>query len=1003
MMGRIHVPSGPGTGRDRLPGLRETSAASETTSRVVAAIVVTGAYFGAARLGFSLAPAHAAIAAIWAPTGVALAAVLLGGYRMIPAIALGALLAGLTRSVPVSVAAAIMVGNTLEVLIAVWLLRRVRFDRSLTRMRDVVALVGLAAMLSTLVGATIGIGSLAVSGSIPAGEIATAWRTWWLASMGGDLLVATALIVLWGTPRSWLRTREALLTLALSLLLMAATLVIFSYDRGFPYLACPFLFLLALLCRQRGAVVGGLIMAGIAVWFTAHGHGSFVVGTPDANLIRAQVFVGISAITALLVAAARSERDVAEQALATLAHKERILEDAQRLARVGSFEWDVREQRTTWSEELYRIVGLDPTADPPGYGAVRKLLHDEDRAIVDAIVERSCREWTPYESVHRIIRPDGQVRTLECHTRVERDAAGEPLRMVGTALDITALALAEERFRALFETAPYARVVVDPGGTVVLVNSHTEQLFDFTRHELIGKHLDELIPTTGAAAPWYGITLDDPTDGEGPIELRARRRGGDEFPIEVSLTPLVTEQGPLVSVAVTDISERKLAAEALAHRASHDALTGLPNRTLFLDRLEHAIRRAGRSRRRLAVMFLDLDDFKLVNDTRGHDVGDLLLVGLTPRLNGALRPGDTIARFGGDEFVVLCEDLSDERDALAIADRISRACSEPIVIGDHEHVVTVSIGVVLVADPELVSPSDVLRDADAAMYRAKAIGKGRIELFDEDMRTRLVERTAIETSLRRAMRQDELRVFYQPVIALEHGTVRAAEALLRWQHPHRGVIEPAEFLRVAENSGLILPIDEWVIEQACRQVTRWRENAELDAPIHVSVNLSARQLAREDIGATVARILRRTGLEPGALELEVTEGALFEDLELSTRALRELKTIGVRLALDDFGTGYSSLAYLRRLPIDAVKIDRSLVEGLGRYGEDTAIVNAVLDMARALHLSVTAEGVETRAQLERLRALGCESAQGYLLGRPGPPEQMTTLLRAASLRERALV
>ena len=379
----------------------------------------------------------------------------------------------------------------------------------------------------------------------------------------------------------------------------------------------------------------------------------------------------------------------------------------------------------------------------------------------------------------------------------------------------------DEWFRALFETAPHARLVVDPGGRIVLVNSRTEQLFGYAREELVGVGVDRLIPISTEAPPWYRLESSSGVADGGRAELGARRADGTEFPVEVSLTPVVTERGSLVSVAVIDITERRVAAEALAHRASHDPLTGLPNRTLFLDRLEHAIGRARRSRRRFAVMFLDLDDFKLVNDTRGHNVGDLLLVGLTPRLSDALRPGDTIARFGGDEFVVLCEDLSSESDALAIAGRIAGACNGPIVVGRYEHVVTVSTGVVLVTDPETATGPDVLRDADAAMYRAKALGKGRIELFDDRMRELIVERIAIESSLRRALERGQLRVHYQPVVALEDERVVAVEALVRWEHPRRGLLAPASFLEAADSSGLIVPIGEWVTAQACREAASW--------------------------------------------------------------------------------------------------------------------------------------------------------------------------------------
>jgi diguanylate cyclase (GGDEF)-like protein len=475
------------------------------------------------------------------------------------------------------------------------------------------------------------------------------------------------------------------------------------------------------------------------------------------------------------------------------------------------------------------------------------------------------------------------------------------------------------------------------------------------------------------------------------IDLFARRKDGSEFPVEISLGPLETEQGRLVSAAVRDVTERRTAADALAHQATHDPLTGLPNRNLFLDRLDHALARARRSRSKLAVLFLDLDDFKLVNDTRGHETGDLLLVALTPRLTAALRPGDTVARFGGDEFVVLCEDLIVDAAAPSIAKRIGDACARPIRIGDYEHIVTVSTGIVIV-DGGASTPSNVLRDADAAMYRAKAAGKGRTALFDEGMRAQLIQRMAIESSLRQALENRELRLFYQPVFSLERNEIVGVEALLRWQHPTRGLLDPSKFISVAEDSGLIVPIGEWVLEEACRQAAAWRDRSGGGEPLHMSVNLSPRQVARSNVVAVVQRVLRNTGLEPELLELEITEHTLIEEGETAALALRELKELGVRLVLDDFGTGYSSLSYLKRYTIDALKIDRSFVDGLGRADSgDGAIVNAVLSMARALEVSVTAEGVETVEQLAMLRQSGCPFAQGYLFSRPAPPEQLETM------------
>jgi diguanylate cyclase (GGDEF)-like protein/PAS domain S-box-containing protein len=561
--------------------------------------------------------------------------------------------------------------------------------------------------------------------------------------------------------------------------------------------------------------------------------------------------------------------------------------------------------------------------------------------------------------------------------------------------DVGVLKLAEEQFHALFETAPDAMVIVDESGRIVLVNSQTERLFGFLREELIGERVELLMPARAAAlhpAHRTAFAADPHTRPMGSgLDLTARRKDGSEFPVEISLSPMQTDGGILISSAIRDVTERKRAQDALAHQARHDPLTGLPNRILFLDRLEHALARASRSATKLAVIFLDLDDFKLVNDTLGHEAGDLVLVALTPRLCAVLRPGDTVARFGGDEYVILCEDLDDEADAIRIAARAAEACSRPIAVGDHEHLLTASAGVAI-SDSGQGSPSDLLRDADAAMYRAKARGKGRVEVFDEGMRARLMERIAVESDLRQALRRGQLRVFYQPMVSLTRDEIVGVEALLRWEHPTRGLLEPAEFMQIAESSGVIVPIGEWVIEQACRQAVAWRAARPDRAPIKVSVNLSPRQVARSDIADAVQRILERTGLDPSLLNLEITESVLLEESDAAVIALRRLKSLGVGLILDDFGTGYSSLSYLRRFSIDALKIDPSFVGGLGRGAGDVEIVNAVLSMARALDVGVIAEGVETADQLERLRSNGCVYAQGYLFSKPVSADRLAEFL-----------
>jgi diguanylate cyclase (GGDEF)-like protein/PAS domain S-box-containing protein len=451
-----------------------------------------------------------------------------------------------------------------------------------------------------------------------------------------------------------------------------------------------------------------------------------------------------------------------------------------------------------------------------------------------------------------------------------------------------------------------------------------------------------------------------------------------------------------VANVVSGAVERHRTEEEVRHAALHDALTGLPNRTLALDRLEGALARRRRDGRDVAVLLLDLDLFKLVNDSYGHGIGDDLLVTLAPRLQDAVRPADTVARLGGDEFLIVCEQLDGAHDAIQVGERVAQAVSQPIVLRSGEHFITASIGIAM-ADSADCDTEALIRDADAAMYRSKERGRGRFELFDDRVRERVLTRLRTETELRRALERDELRVVFQPVVDLGDGSVVAVEALVRWQHPDRGLLDPIDFVPVAEDSGLIQPLGRWVLETACREGAALQRRFPRPQPLLLCVNTSAHQIADAAFPAEVAAIARRSGLAPGSLALEITESVLMEDAHAPVTVLGQLRDYGLRLMLDDFGTGYSSLGYLKRFPLDVVKVDRSFIAGLGHDEEDSAIVAAVISMAHTLGLTVVAEGVERGEQVDQLRRLGCDRVQGRLLARPLPAPELGQLMAAGAL------
>jgi diguanylate cyclase (GGDEF)-like protein/PAS domain S-box-containing protein len=553
--------------------------------------------------------------------------------------------------------------------------------------------------------------------------------------------------------------------------------------------------------------------------------------------------------------------------------------------------------------------------------------------------------------------------------------------------------------RALVERLPAIVYVSDAGvaGRWHYISGQVEAILGFTPEQwLADPHLwaKRIHPEDRERVYARESQLDEPT---APEEYRMLHRDGHTVWVRDHATLLADGLGRLRWHGVlSDITDRKLAEaernsveENMRHQALHDSLTGLPNRALIFDQLERARPRPGRQ---LAVLLLDLDRFKFVNDGFGHASGDALLVEIAPRLSEALRPNDTVGRLGGDEFVVLLADIADKRVATEVAERIGAALRRPFRLEGTEHFVTVSIGIAF-AGGERVAPDALIRDADAALYRAKERGRGRYEVFDSALRVRALERLALENDLRRALDRDELHVRYQPVVSLRDGTLASVEALVYWEHPQRGLVEPANFIPVAEDSGLIAPIGEWVLRESCRQACAWHAANPDAPPLGVSVNLSARQIVQRDLPGTVARALRDTGLDPRALCLEITESAILDDAGTADRTLRALLSLGVGLVLDDFGTGYSSLSYLTRLPIEGLKIDRSFVEQLGAGERPTAIVTAIVRMAQALSMGVTGEGVETARQLHDLRRLGCDRAQGFHISQPLAPEEISELLR----------
>jgi diguanylate cyclase (GGDEF)-like protein/PAS domain S-box-containing protein len=572
----------------------------------------------------------------------------------------------------------------------------------------------------------------------------------------------------------------------------------------------------------------------------------------------------------------------------------------------------------------------------------------------------------------------------------------------GVTREAIAVRHSEQRFRSLVQNASDVVLICSPAGTITYQSPTAETAWGYTEGGLLAIALHDLVHVGDQPALRdLLMQLEIAPRTTRSAELRIRTAPGAWAQVNLILTNLLDEPAIAGFVATArDIAERKAFEEQLTNRAFYDSLTGLPNRALFRDRLDQALARGERRDGSVGLLFLDLDNFKQINDSLGHQMGDKLLAEAAVRLLACVRVENTVARLGGDEFVILLEHLTGSAEAVLVADRIAQQFSRPFQLENRECRTTVSIGIAL-AGAEREPADNILRNADVAMYRAKSDGKSRYVIFDASMQTNTLARLDLENDLRRAIERGELRVHYQPIVVLKSGQVIEVEALVRWQHPTRGLLAPGEFISIAEETGLIIQLGQWVLEAACRQVALWQVQFPAFPALMLSVNLSPLQFQQITLVSDIQRTLKETGLAPANLTLEITEGTIMRDVDTTIATLWQLKEMGIHLAIDDFGTGYSSLAYLKRLPLDVLKIDRSFVSGIGRDQEDTAITRAIISLAKSLRLSITGEGIETPEQVALLQDWACDRGQGYLFARPLNDEGLTELLRTSELATRA--
>jgi diguanylate cyclase (GGDEF)-like protein/PAS domain S-box-containing protein len=647
------------------------------------------------------------------------------------------------------------------------------------------------------------------------------------------------------------------------------------------------------------------------------------------------------------------------------------------------------------SPRLYELLGYAPEewiAEPERWIG---LIHPDDRrkTLED---EAGWTETTGGVHVgeYRLLASDGRYRWIrDAATARPGDEPGKAL-WFGVLSDITesrdaqeALRNSEQLLRSVLETARDAFVAIDGAGSVLEWNRRAETMFGRRRDDVLGRQLTDLVvPEHLRALNPFGLPAAQGTSAADvlgtTIEMIAQRADGSEFPTELTLWPTTSGRSERYNGFIRDITERKHLQDELHAMAFSDALTGLANRAFFCDRLDDALALRGPAAGALVVLFLDVDDFKTINDSLGHAAGDRLLSIASERLLSCVRPGDLVARIAGDEFALLLPDVESLEHAVAIADRIGHALREPLVLEGRKTAISASIGMASSTAERTVGADDMLREADAAMYHAKRSGKNMSVVFDPSMHATALARLELQADLALALDRDEFFLNYQPYFDLADGQLAGFEALIRWNHPSRGLISPVEFIPLAEETGLIHPIGDWVVREACRQAQCWPEPVPADRLPSVNVNVSALQIQEPGLVGKVATALLASGLDPGRLVLEITEGVLMRHIEQTVVVLLELRRLGVRIAIDDFGTGYSSLSYLEDLPIDMIKIDKSFIDRLGLDRDESSMAKVIISIGQTLQLEVVAEGVERQEQVDSLRALGCDSVQGFHLGRP---------------------
>ncbi len=688
--------------------------------------------------------------------------------------------------------------------------------------------------------------------------------------------------------------------------------------------------------------------------------------------------------------------DISDQILAEKAMKknETRLRDAQRTAKLGDCERDVSTMMLSCSEQLYQIFGWDENTCP-SYQDFLDVLHPDDLSYVQSTIENALESKKSYDLEYRVIRGGSEERIVKEIGEMVLDSSGMPVKISGIVQDITELKQFKDEIelaRKVFDNAVEGVVVTDLEGTIQFVNKGFCQITGYSEEEALGQNPRLLKSDRHDHLFYEKMWMDLGKNGGWAGEIWNRRKNGEAYPEWLSITAIDNHLGePVRYMSVFhDLSDIRQREEQLHFQANYDALTGLPNRTLLRDRINMCISKLRREQTGLALIFLDLDDFKHVNDTLGHVNGDLLLQKFSKRLLESVREQDTVARYGGDEFIILIPDTKETNIVIQIIERIRKSLLKVFTIAGKEFIVGASIGVTICPD-DGADTETLIANADMAMYRSKEMGKGQFGFFTQELNQQIAQRFDLKNDLRLALRRNEFVLYYQPKLDLKTNRICGAEALIRWAHPERGLVSPFDFIPLAEETGLIVPMGEWILNQACVKAGKW--SAKLGYTFPIAVNVSAIQVRDVDMLAQIENLLEIHGILPGNLELEITESAVMANVEKAKKMFKEIHAMGINISIDDFGTGFSSLSYLRLFPVAVLKIDKSFIDDIPMNQDSNTMVTTIMSMARHLKLMTVAEGVEKKEQLDFLIANNCNQIQGYYFSPPLAEDRFYELLK----------